>query len=402
MAKILLISTIYPRPVGNIGTHVCHFFTKEWVKMGHDVKVVHIQAVYPRIFYALAKLARKKIVAKTAAVVYTHREEKVTYYEMDNVPICRIPVYKPMPHRAFTNKSLNEAEKVIISYNEKAGFVPDYIIGHFPNPQLRLLFDLKQHYKTSKTCEVLHLAEEINQLEGVYGKNLNKYLQNVDVWGFRFKYLQQLFSDKYGTPQKSFICYSGIPEHFITQKNSHSFERPLSRFVYVGSMIERKYPSLLIDSLIDVYPNKDFSLTYVGSGQQLEVIERKKKKYGLEDTVSILGRIPREQIVNQFDNADCMIMISKGEAFGLVYLEAMARGCITVASRNEGFDGVIEDGVNGFLCDAGNSSELSSVIKYINSLTPEQRQTISDNAIETAKRLTDYKAAQLYLSKIEK
>ena len=42
------------------------------------------------------------------------------------------------------------------------------------------------------------------------------------------------------------------------------------------------------------------------------------------------------------------IMISKNETFGLVYLEAMARGCITIGSRNQGIDGVINHGVNGF------------------------------------------------------
>ena len=38
-------------------------------------------------------------------------------------------------------------------------------------------------------------------------------------------------------------------------------------------------------------------------------------------------------------------MISELETFGLVYIEAMAAGCITIASRNEGFDGIIKDGV---------------------------------------------------------
>ena len=46
------------------------------------------------------------------------------------------------------------------------------------------------------------------------------------------------------------------------------------------------------------------------------------------------------------------------KTFGLVYLEAMARGCITVASRDEGFDGIIQDGVNGFLCKSGDETEL--------------------------------------------
>ena len=32
------------------------------------------------------------------------------------------------------------------------------------------------------------------------------------------------------------------------------------------------------------------------------------------------------------------VMISRDETFGLVYLEAMAAGCITIASKDEGFD----------------------------------------------------------------
>lgn len=35
--NILLISTIYPLPEGNHGTAVCHFFAREWVKMGYGV-----------------------------------------------------------------------------------------------------------------------------------------------------------------------------------------------------------------------------------------------------------------------------------------------------------------------------------------------------------------------------
>ena len=92
-----------------------------------------------------------------------------------------------------------------------------------------------------------------------------------------------------------------------------------------------------------------------------------------------------------------MVMISRGEAYGLVYLEAMARGCITIASRNEGFDGVIVDCENGFLCKAGDANELADTIRRINFLTAEERQAISERAIETAKRLTDEKVAKLYV-----
>ena len=81
MLRILLLSTIYPLPTkDNKGTAVCHFFTKEWVKMGHDIRVVHVQAVYPRMLYWMARLAQKRIAAKTGAVVYTHRDNHTSHY----------------------------------------------------------------------------------------------------------------------------------------------------------------------------------------------------------------------------------------------------------------------------------------------------------------------------------
>ena len=95
-------------------------------------------------------------------------------------------------------------------------------------------------------------------------------------------------------------------------------------------------------------------------------------------------------------------MISKGEAFGLVYLEAMARGCITIGSKNEGIDGVIEHGVNGFLCEAGSVECLTKLILHINTLSSSQKLEISKNAMKTAKGLTDNMAAQKYISALDR
>jgi glycosyltransferase involved in cell wall biosynthesis len=94
-------------------------------------------------------------------------------------------------------------------------------------------------------------------------------------------------------------------------------------------------------------------------------------------------------------------MIYRNETFGLVYLEAMARGCITIASRNEGFDGVIEHGVNGFLCKAGDSKELASIINQIRTMPSAELQRISHKAMQTAASLTDKKAAERYLEAVK-
>ena len=112
--------------------------------------------------------------------------------------------------------------------------------------------------------------------------------------------------------------------------------------------------------------------------------------------------MPRDKIVELYDQSDCMMMISKGEAYGLVYLEAMARGCITVASYNEGFDGVIESGKNGFLCNAGDSKMLAGILRNLQQMSTEEKMQISENAIATAKWLTDSNAAKMYIEDVIK
>lgn len=398
MRNILLLSTIYPLPEDNKGTAVCHYFTKEWVKMGYNVLAVHVQAVYPQPFYWLASIFSKRIAAKTGAVVYTERLKSIEKYIMDDVPVMRVPVYKPIPHSKFKASAIKKAVKSIVDECRGSSFTPDVVIGHFPNPQIEMLGMLKRAYPHVRTCCVMHGDIEI--MKKVYCERLTALMKDIDVWGFRSKTVQEEFENAVGKVGKAFICYSGIPEKYITTENVHHFEKPLHSFVYVGEMIERKYPEKLIDALNQVYPNNDFHLTYIGAGHLIEAIKQKIDRYQLQQQVSILGCMPRDQIVAEYDKADCMVMISRDEAYGLVYLEAMARGCITIASKREGFDGVIVDGVNGFLCEAGNESDLVRIIKYINKLTAEERQIISEKAISTAKRLSDEKAAKMYIDEV--
>ena len=368
--------------------------------MGHNVRVVHYQAVYPRPFYWAAKLMRNFLAAKTGAVIYTERDSKVLQYEMDGVPVTRIPLYKPIPHGKFTAKAVKKSIGEIIRQNKEVGLTPDVIVGHFVNPQYEVLSSLKDYYANVKTALVYHLPAEIQMAKEVYGKRYEEMLQKVDVLGFRNEPLLREFQKVHQKEKPYFICYSGIPEDYITESNKHNFDGKLKEFIYVGEMIERKYPAQILDALKITYPAGDFHISYIGSGQQISVIESKMREFGLSRQVSLLGRIPRDEIKSNYDAAQCMIMISKGEAYGLVYLEAMARGCITIASRDEGMDGVIKDGVNGFLCKAGDFNELASVIKRINALPIEERMIISNKAIETAKWLTDANAAKMYVDDI--
>ena len=399
--NILLLSNIYPLPgPENQGTKVCHFFAKEWVSAGHNVRVIHYQATYPSLYYIIAKLFRNKIASKTGAIVYTKKEKSITHFTMDGVNVSRIPLQKKIPHGKFPINKLKDSVKKIIGFNKENTFVPDIILGHFINPQLEVLNYLKKEYNHARTGLIFHLPSELIMAEKLYGKNLIPMLEQIDILGFRNEPLKRMFKKRYAIQIKSFICYSGIPEEYIAKVNLHKFVGPLCRFLFVGGLIERKYPVQVLDALIDVYKTNSFTLDYVGDGQEKEIIKKRIIDNNLNLNVSLHGKINRDAILSLYDKSDCIIMISREEAFGLVYLEAMARGCIVIASRDEGMDGIIVDGYNGFLCKAGDSKELARIIMKINTLSSEEKSIISNNAIKTACLLTDKKVANRYLNDV--
>ena len=85
----------------------------------------------------------------------------------------------------------------------------------------------------------------------------------------------------------------------------------------------------------------------------------------------------------------------------MVYLEAMASGCITVCTKNDGIDGIIKDGENGFLTEPDVENIKDTILK-IKTLPPETIETIKQNTLETVKEYTSSKVAENYLKEILK
>lgn len=396
MKNILLISELYPLPSKeNKSTSVCHFFTREWVKMGYNVVAIHFQPVHCWLWHLAVRFFGDYLKNRLGGIYYERKIKDTEQYVMDGVQVFRIPIYNPIPHGRYKIQALNNFISKVYSALDKAHFIPDVITGHMLPIEVIPAINVRYH---AKTCMVSH---------GVSGKikkrytNYQELIDSYDIWGFRAKPIKERFVRFFGEPKRTFYCLSGIPTDFIAEINPHDYNKALTSFVYVGDLIERKHPDALLKAIPQACDNH-FSITYIGEGPEQTKLDTIIKADNLEDKIAFTGKIKRTDIYAYFDKSDCMIMISHGEAYGLVYLEAMARGCITIASRNEGFDGIIIDGENGFLCEAGDSQELASIIKRINNMSAVEKQRISDKALQTAKELTDELAAKAYATELEK
>ena len=402
MKKVLFLSTMYPTTL-RISTPVCHYYTKEWAGMGYEVIVVHIRSMFPRIFTDLATLFPKLAFKFIGNDVEMDRNMDVAYSEIDGIPVYSAPIYKYIPHGKYPKRSILKMVDVVEKIIDDNHFKPDCILGHFYNPTAELIYELKKKHPQAKTSIVFHETPE--GMKKNYKNNARVILDSFNILGFRHKTMKELYEKEFGVFDKTFICYSGTKKIFLETpltQEKYFGDEPLTHFLYVGQMTYNKCVQETIAALHDCYPDGGFHLTCIGSGgTALDDIKKDVVSFGLQDNVLFTGQLSRDAIIQHYDESQAFVMISKSEAFGLVYLEAMSRGCICVGTRGQGIDGVIIDGENGFLCEGGNSKELASIIRKINALSSEEKKAISKKARETAIALSDYNVAKNYIEAVE-
>lgn len=394
MKSILLLTTIYPSPDINIAnsTNVVHYFAREWVQLGYDVRVVFNYPVYIRILHWAGALCANLLASKFNTSVTVHYTSKDYVFEMDSVKVIRMPLFKPLPHGAVPKKHLHRQVNKIHKYLSDENFIPDVIVAHNFYPHIPMVNELHDRfYPKTRTAIVIH-KQNLRMLNLIEKKE--EQIDKIDLWGYRSMPLKKEFEKVAGKRKTHFMCYSGIPVSFLKEKVERNFAEPITKFVYIGSFITRKHADKVLEALHQL--GKPFYLDLVGEGANRKKLEKMVYSYDLWNNVKFYGFLPRRQIPSVLKQAECFVMISEEETFGLVYLEAMAMGCLTIASSGEGMDGIIINGVNGFLCKAGDTQELIDAIKRIDALNCKEKNRISQNARQTALRLTDAEVAKIY------
>lgn len=108
----------------------------------------------------------------------------------------------------------------------------------------------------------------------------------------------------------------------------------------------------------------------------------------LSARVSIIVNAPFEQLLEGLREADVAIHTMANEHFGIVLLEFMAAGLITVAHNSGGPKAdIIDDKRNGFLCN--DVEDFASVLCSISKMKVEERQRIRANAVEKSDQFSN-------------
>lgn len=132
-----------------------------------------------------------------------------------------------------------------------------------------------------------------------------------------------------------------------------------------------------------VSPTLDWEYRIVGDGPELNRLVSLTDMLGLTDRVRFLGRLSYEESMNEMAGCDVFSMPSWAEAFGIVYLEAMARGRPVIGCRDNGPADFITDGHDGFLVPPHDVNALADRLGLL-LLDPAQATEMGKNALDTA------------------
>ena len=215
--NLLLITQVYPDEKGvktARNSNVCHYWTKEWVKMGHQVHVIYLYSQYLPILHKIAAICPNFISQFTNGTL-TRRLKNSLSYELDGVHVYKIPMYKPIPKIRYKEKVIQGIAVEITSYLQRMGITIDLIIGHFDNPVLEIGGICKALLHVPFVFVLHGYPSDIKRL---YPHSYEKLIKEVDLWGFRSISIKKDFEFHYGELKKYFIAYSGIPDAYLPQE----------------------------------------------------------------------------------------------------------------------------------------------------------------------------------------
>ena len=160
----------------------------------------------------------------------------------------------------------------------------------------------------------------------------------------------------------SYVIPNGVkPDEFV---DAASEEELGSYVLAVGRLVPQKG----FDVLVDAFASEllaDLNLVLAGDGFERPRLEARAVELGLGSRVRFLGSVDRSHLGRLLRGARAFAFPSRGEAFGIALLEAMAAGVPAVAAAAGGVPEFARDGENALLVQPEDTKALAEAIARV-------------------------------------
>jgi glycogen(starch) synthase len=171
--------------------------------------------------------------------------------------------------------------------------------------------------------------------------------------------------------------------------------------VSVIRLVKRKGGKRLIEAFQLLQKSvRDVKLAIGGGGHGAAGLRKFVGKLKLEDSVFMLGPLPRERVAQLMAAADVFVLPSEVESCPLTLLEAMGVGTPSVCPDAGGALEIVENGVNGVTVPPGDVGALAEALARV--LMDERlARCLRENGFKTARRFSWRRTAKKTLEVYE-
>jgi glycosyltransferase involved in cell wall biosynthesis len=162
--------------------------------------------------------------------------------------------------------------------------------------------------------------------------------------------------EEYGCPEADVVWVRAGPNAPPSNGDLPAPDRYESRRVlFVAGRWEPKGgPELAtaFERVLDSHP--EAKLTIVGCSPQVAL-----------PNCEVVGRVPVQNVGDYYDRASIFCLPTRREAYGIVFLEALAHGLPVVATRVGALPELVSEGETGYLVDVGDVDALAARLKAL-------------------------------------
>lgn len=292
-----------------------------------------------------------------------------------------------------------------------------------PFIDLRLTYDLFRAYKHYKPMVIFHFTikpniygtwaatllgiPSINNISGLGTAFLQSGLLNFFV-RFLYKISQsfahlifcqndedyELLVNKNLVPKNKLykLPGSGVDiKRFNPTLKEHHPKNKIFTFLYVGRMLEDKGLLELVEAVSKMNSSGQIcNLILCGFAQNdnhSDIPEPLLEAWSLLPGIFWMG--PSDEVEQVMAGVDAVVLPSYREGMPKSILEALAMELPVVATNVPGCNNIVDNNINGFLCEARNSASLERALKKMLFISTEDRQKMGEEGRKKVKKYFD-------------
>ncbi|MFW6030035.1 MAG: glycosyltransferase [Halanaerobiales bacterium] len=370
--KVLILSHLYPNKTNPSYGIFVHQQVKKLVELGIEVKVIAPVPYSPGILH-----------------FYDKWRDYGSIPDRENIEGIEVyhPRYIALPRQIFFDLSGYNYYYGIKSLvaNIYRDFNFDLINAHVALPDGFAGKLLKKKYESIPLLVTIH-GDDVNNVihkNKKCRKSIVSVFKEADCIIANSQRTKSKIARFYDKKDKIHLIYNGVSQKLISKADQHKqmdFVSDKTKIILTVARLQKvkgiDYAIKALAGIREIY--SDFKYIVIGDGAEREYLIQLAKDYDLIDKIEFLGRKSNSTVMEYMSKCDIFILPSWNEAFGMVYLEALANAKAVIGCRGQGVEEIIEDGISGLLVNAKDVIDLQE--KILNLLTDSHLSQMIGNA----------------------